>query len=67
MFIMFLCFLVPNATRKSQLSFCRAPLLFCGAAQDMIFQLKGYYAEINLLDPPNDEAWALLGHGGNRR
>jgi hypothetical protein len=22
----------------------------------MIFQLKGYYAEINLLDPPNDEA-----------
>lgn len=24
-------------------------------SKDMIFQLKGYYAEINLLDPPNDE------------
>ena len=64
-----------NATRKSQLSFLRAPLLFCGAPLRTWFfswratTQRSTYWILPMMRPLGAtwRYWALLGHGGNRR
>ncbi len=51
----------PTPVLQVQLNIVQLPSTIVGfVVQDMILQLKEYYAEVNILDPPTDQArWVL--------
>ena len=51
----------PTPVLQVQLNIVQLPSTIVGfVVQDMILQLKEYYAEVNILEPPTDQArWVL--------